>query len=73
MTLLGFMAIAVPLSLLAGVMAFLITYSEYSRHFTDKRRAVRASLGTGAAAFAFFVAVTLAAGVALFHVLGVNP
>jgi K+-sensing histidine kinase KdpD len=44
--------------LFAGLMAFIITYHEYLRHFTERRTPVKMALE--AAAFAFFVFLTLA-------------
>ena len=52
-------------SLLAGTMAFLITYNEYSKHFKDRRKAVLAALQTAVVAFLFFVALSLVAGLVL--------
>lgn len=43
----------------AGVMAFVIFYSESSRHFTDRGKARRAALRGGAAAFIFFMALMI--------------
>ena len=45
-------------SSIAGLAAFLISYEEYSRHYRNKREALRLSLKT--AIFAFIVFLTLA-------------
>jgi hypothetical protein len=39
------------LALLAAAMAFVVTYNEYSKHFKEKGRALRAALRIGAVAF----------------------
>ncbi len=63
------MAIALILGLLfspiAAAMAFLITYGEFRHHFPDKRRAVRAGLGTAGVAFLIFFLLSFAAVLAL--------
>jgi K+-sensing histidine kinase KdpD len=43
--------------LFAGLIAFMITYDEYLRHFTERRTPLKMALE--AAAFAFFVFLTL--------------
>ena len=43
---------------LASLMAFIITYDEYSKHYVDKRMLFR--LAFEAALFAFFVVLVLA-------------
>jgi len=47
------------LSLIAAVMAFLITYEEYRKHFIDKRRILVMSLQSAAMIMIFFIVVTL--------------
>lgn len=46
-------------ALLAAISAFLIAYNEYSRHFIDKRRAVKISLETASVMFIVFIAITV--------------
>ena len=46
-------------ALLAAISAFLISYSEYSRHFMDKRKAVKISLETALVIFIVFVVITI--------------
>ena len=46
-------------ALLAAISAFLITYNEYSHHFTDKKRAIKISLETSLVIFIVFIAVTV--------------
>ena len=47
----------VPFSVLAAVMAYLITYEEYRRHFPDRRRAISESVQTAAVTLLFFLIV----------------
>jgi hypothetical protein len=47
--------IAAILSLLAAIMAFLITYEEYKRHYPDKRRVLKKALETAIFTFVFFL------------------
>ena len=51
-------------SSIASLAAFLISYEEYSRHYKDKRKALRLSLKT--AVFAFMVFLTLAIIIGFF-------
>ena len=46
-------------ALLAAISAFLISYGEYSRHFMDKRKAVKISLETAFIMFIVFIAITV--------------
>ncbi len=64
----GFLVgIVIPFSALAGVMAFLITYHEYRRHYPDARPARRAAIRAGIVATLFFLAFSVAAGFATWH------
>jgi vacuolar-type H+-ATPase subunit I/STV1 len=49
------MAIAVIFGFIAAVMAYLISYMEYQRHYIDKRDAKRAAIKTGRFTFGFFI------------------
>ena len=49
--------IAAILSLLAAIMAFLITYEEYKHHYPDKRQICKAALKTAAFTFVFFLVI----------------
>ena len=53
-----FLIIDIGFGLMAGLMAFLITYQEYSHHFKEKKKIIRLSLQAGFASF--FVIVTAA-------------
>jgi len=58
--------IGLVFSSLAALMAFLITYGEYSRHFMAKRRALKISLETASVVFAIFIVVAIIAGFIFF-------
>lgn len=55
---------------LAGAMAFLITYEEYSHHHLDKRVVVERSLGAALVTTLFFGVLSVALAVVLPHLLG---
>ena len=57
-----FLAVGLVFGVLAGMMAFLITYEEYSHHHFDRGRLVRASLEAALFAFLVILALALAAG-----------
>ena len=46
-------------SILAAIIAFLITYQEYAHHYPDKRDVLKAALRTGGFTFTFFFALGL--------------
>jgi hypothetical protein len=50
-------------------MAFLIAFNEYSKHYTEKRKAIQSALGTAAVTFLFFLCLSVAAGFVLSRVL----
>ena len=64
-----FLPLAALFAFLGSIMAFLITYAEYRRHYTETRRAVRVALRTGAITFLFFCALSLISGIVLDHLL----
>jgi hypothetical protein len=53
-------------STIAGLMAYFITFNEYSHHFAEKRDAVKQSLEAAGVTFLFFALSTL--GIALIVV-----
>jgi len=55
---------------LAGLIAFLITYQEYSHHFPDRGAAIRQALEVGIVAALFFGALSLGLALLLPRVLG---
>jgi hypothetical protein len=57
--------LGVLFAILASIMAFLITYNEYAKHFEDKRRARRDALRTGLVTFLFFCVLVFVAGLIL--------
>ncbi len=50
---------------IAGVMAYLITYEEYRRHFPDAARARREALLAGLMALGLFAVIGVAAALLL--------
>ncbi len=57
-----FLAVGLVFGVLAGMMAFLITYEEYSHHHFDRGRLVRTSFEAALFAFLVILALALAAG-----------
>jgi uncharacterized membrane protein SpoIIM required for sporulation len=57
-------------ALLASAMAFLITWQEYSRHFHDRKKALRLALRSAVVAFLFFVVLSVVAGLAISRIMG---
>ncbi|MBX6771360.1 MAG: hypothetical protein IRY83_06520 [Chloroflexi bacterium] len=66
----GAALIGLLFSPLAGLMAFLITYQEYSRHFPDRSVAIRRALEAGIVAAIFFGALSLGLALLLPRMLG---
>jgi len=56
--------IGLMLSPIAAVMAFLITYEEYSHHYTDKKKSLKVALG--AAIFTLIIFGILSLLISLF-------
>ena len=54
---------------IAGLMAFLITYHEYERHYANKRQPLRIALEAALFTFAFFIIVSIVIGLILSRVL----
>jgi len=54
-------------SLLAGVSAFLIFYEEYSRHYADRRKALKTALEAAIFTIAVFLGIGLMLAVLLPH------
>jgi len=50
--------IGLTLSPIAGIMAFLITYHEYQRHYADKQQPLKIALEAALFTFAFFMIVS---------------
>ena len=53
--------IGLVFGLFAALMAFLITYGEYSRHLMAKSRALKISLETASVVFAAFIVIAITA------------
>jgi len=61
----AFLFLGIVPGLLAGLLAFVITYDEYSRHYTDRKRPLRMALEAAAFAFFVFLALSVATGFVL--------
>lgn len=61
--------IGLVFSPIAGLMAFLITYHEYRRHYADKQQPLKIALEAALFTFAFFMIVSVIVGIALNSVL----
>lgn len=61
-----------PFALLAGILAFVITYEEYSHHHLGARTVAQHALRTGVVALAFFVLLALGLSVILPLVVNVG-
>jgi len=54
-----FLIIDTGFGLMAGLMAFLIAYQEYSHHFKEKKKIVKLSLHAGFVSFFVMLSTTL--------------
>ena len=61
--------IGLVFSFIAAIMAFLITYHEYSRHFLDKRPALKISVEFALVIFTVFIVIAIIVGFLLPHML----
>lgn len=59
-------AIGLVFGLVGALMAFLITYGEYSRHFMAKKRALKISLETAFVMLGIFITIALIVAFLLF-------
>jgi hypothetical protein len=66
-------AIGAIFSPLAAVMAFLITYEEYSHHGLGRQQVLRRSLGAAAATLVFFLVTLVLVGWFLDHSALLGP
>ena len=57
--------IASVLSVLAAIMAFLITYGEYEHHYPDKRKVLKTALEAAIFTLVVFLALGLLLGIIL--------
>lgn len=55
---------------LASIMAFLISYHEYAKHYRERRKAILAALQTALVTFFIFCTLSLIAGLVLDRLLG---
>jgi len=56
------LTIGLIFSPIAAFMAFLITYGEYSRHYTDKKQPLRFGIEAALLTFIIFALISLAIG-----------
>lgn len=59
-------AIGLVFGSVGALMAFLITYGEYSRHFMAKKRALKISLETAFVMLGIFITIALIVAFLLF-------
>ena len=62
--------IGIIFSPLAALMAFLITYSEYSKHYVEKRTPMLMSLRSALFTFVFFMLLAVGIGLTLPYLAG---
>jgi uncharacterized membrane protein YccC len=65
-----FVPLGAVFALLASAMAFLISWQEYSRHFHERKRALRLALRTAILTFLFFMALAILAALAIARIMG---
>lgn len=53
---------------LAGIIAFLITYEEYSHHFSDKKKPKKLAFEAGMTAFIFFLLLSIFIGLIINNI-----
>ena len=56
--------------LFAGLMAFLITYEEYARHYVERQKPLRLALEAAALAFFVFLVLSVVVGFVLVRAYG---
>lgn len=61
-----FILIGIGLGLVAGIMAYLITYEEYQHHFKGKRVHIE-SIKSAFVTFIFFIVLSVAIGYVMSH------
>jgi H+/Cl- antiporter ClcA len=64
------LVIGCVVGLFAGLIAFLITYDEYTRHYVEKQTPLRLALEAAAFAFFVFLVLTVLTGFVLTRVYG---
>jgi hypothetical protein len=65
--------IGASFSLIAAAMAYLISYTEYVKHFIDKRNPIIMALEAAAIIFALFMVITLIAAFCFSGQAAGNP
>jgi hypothetical protein len=61
----AFLFLGIGSGFFAGLLAFVITYDEYSRHYSVRRSPLRLALEAAAFAFFVFLALSVAIGFVL--------
>jgi len=64
-----FVVIALVFGVLAALMAFLITYGEYTHHYSGTKEPLRMALEAAVFAFLVFIILGILAGVLLSRML----
>ena len=64
--------IGLPFSILASLIAFIITYGEYSHHFAEKNKIFKHSIEAGLFAFVFFVILIIVIAIFLNKMFPTN-
>jgi len=54
--------IGLTCSLIASIMAYVITYEEYADHFAERKRTAREAFSTALVTFVFFAVLSLILG-----------
>ena len=63
-------AMSLIFSPFASIMAYLITYGEYTHHYPDKKKPVMLAIQAASVTFVFFVALALVVGFLLGNMIG---
>lgn len=64
-----FFAMGLVFSPLAAIMAFIITYEEYARHYDNKKKPFQLAFSTAIVAFSTFMIISIVMGYLFSHIL----
>jgi hypothetical protein len=67
-----FFIIGLIFSPIAAIMAFIITYEEYKRHYTAKQKPFRIALNSAIVTFIVFMLISILGGILLARIYSVN-
>jgi len=67
-----FLIIGLIFSPIAAIMAFIITYEEYRRHYTEKQKPFRIAINSAIVTFIVFMGMTILGGILLARILSAN-